>query len=238
MTHNKLINDAIDRFKQKQLIPKEAAETLKLKDRKAPKFHMLPKIHKINNLGRPVVSSIGCHSTNISKFVDYHLQPIVKNIPSCVQDSNDFLNKIDTAKNIPADCLLVTMDVKSLYTKIPDSEGISAVKAAYESYPEKSVTKKVIITFLALILALNNFMFNCKNYLQIRGCTSLRGNLCKHLYGKIEQKHIYPFIKGKVDLYLRYIDEIFFIWKGRTEELKNFFNEINKKHPSIKFNQK
>ena len=105
---------------------------------------------------------MGCRNTNISKFVDYHLQLIVKNIPSYVQDSNDFLNQNDTAKNIPADGLLVTMDVKSLYTNIPSSEGISAVKAAYKSYPKKSVATKVINTFLALILTLNNVMFNCK----------------------------------------------------------------------------
>ena len=96
-------------FKQEQLIPKETAEILKIKDPKAPKFNMLPKIHKINNPGGPVVSFIGCHSTNISKSVDY-LKPIVKN----VEDSNEFLNKITTAKNIPANCLLVTMDGKSL----------------------------------------------------------------------------------------------------------------------------
>ena len=89
---------------------------------------MLPKIHKIDNPGRLVVSSIGCHNTNISKFVDYHLQPIVKNMPSYMQDSNDFLNKIETAKNIASNCLLVTMDVKSLYTNIPNSEGISTSK--------------------------------------------------------------------------------------------------------------
>ena len=105
---------------------------------------------------------MGCCNTNISKFVDYHLQLIVKNIPSYVQDSNDFLNQNDTAKNIPADGLLVTMDVKSLYTNIPSSEGISAVKAAYKSYPKKSVATKVINTFLALILTLNNVMLNCK----------------------------------------------------------------------------
>ena len=105
---------------------------------------------------------MGCRNANISKFVDYHLQLIVKNIPSYVQDSNDFLNQNDTAKNIPADGLLVTMDVKSLYTNIPSSEGISAVKAAYKSYPKKSVATKVINTFLALILTLNNVMFNCK----------------------------------------------------------------------------
>ena len=59
------------------------------------------------------------------------------------------------------------MAVKSLYTNIPNSGGISAVKAAYESYPEKSVATKVIITFLGLILTLNYFMYNSKKYLQI-----------------------------------------------------------------------
>ena len=55
---------------------------------------------------------------------------------------------------------------------------------------------------------------------------------------RFEQKHIYYFIKNKVDLYLRYIDDIFLICKGTEEDLKNFSTEINKKHPSIKFNQK
>ena len=52
---------------------------------------------------------------------------------------------------------------------------------------------------------------------------------------RFARKHIYPFINDKVDLYLRYIDDIFFIWKDTQEKLKNFFNEINKKNPSIKF---
>ena len=69
-----------------------------------------------------------------------------------MQNSYDFLNKIDSAKNISSNCLLVTADVKSLYRNIPISEGIFAVKVAYESYAEKSVVTNVIITFLALIL--------------------------------------------------------------------------------------
>ena len=92
VTNNNLINDAIDWFKQEQLRSKDTAETLNIKDTKEP------KTYKINNPGRTVLRSIGCHSTNIPKFVDYGLQPIVKNIPSYVQDSNDFLNKIDTTK--------------------------------------------------------------------------------------------------------------------------------------------
>ena len=54
-----------------------------------------------------------------------------------MQDWNDFLNKADIAKHIPANSLIITMVVKLLYTNIPNSEGISALEAVYESYPEK-----------------------------------------------------------------------------------------------------
>ena len=73
------------------------------------------------------------------------------------------------------------------------------------------------------------------------------GTACSPSYANIfmarfeqKQKHIYPFIKSrlKVDLYLRYIDDIFFIWKGTEKELKKKSLKINKKHPSIKIDQK
>ena len=46
--------------------------------------------------------------------------------------------------NIPPKSYLVTMYVKSLYTNIPNSEGIAAVKNAYENYPKKSIATKII----------------------------------------------------------------------------------------------
>ena len=45
---------------------------------------------------------------------------------------------------------------------------------------------------------------------------------------RFEEKHIYTFIKNKiklVELNLRDIDDIYFIWKGSEKELNNFFNE-------------
>ena len=80
-------------------------------------------------------------------------------------------------------------------------------------------------------------MFNCKNYLQIKGCAV--ETVCTPIYANIfmarsEEKHV---LQGKVELHLKYIDAIFFIWKGIELELKNSFNETNKEQPSIKFNQ-
>ena len=238
-TNMKLVNYTIERFKKQKLINEKVAEGLKRNDPKTPKFYLRLKIHKEGNPGRPAVSSVNCHAANISKYVDYHLQPIVKEIPSYIKDTQDFLKKLEKVKDIPLESLLVTLDVKSLYTNIPNNEGIKAVKESYEKYKEKTVSTKVIITFLSLILTLNNFVFNYTHYLQTMGCATM-GTICAPSYANIfmanfEAKHIYPYIKEKPPLYLRYIDDIFMIWKGTKVELIKFIKELNEKHKTITF---
>ena len=73
------------------------------------------KVHKLGNPGRPIVSSNSHPTERISHFVDYHLQPLVHKLPSFVKDTNDFLNKLLTIGNLPANSLLVTLDVSSQY---------------------------------------------------------------------------------------------------------------------------
>ena len=48
----------------------------------------------------------------------------------------------------------MAFDVKSLYTNIPNNEGIKAVREACDKHPSKKVSIKVIITFYGLILTL------------------------------------------------------------------------------------
>ena len=185
-----------------------------------------------------MVSSINCHTTNISKYVDYHLQPIVKQIPSYVKDTNDFINKINAVKSVPKNSYLVTMDVRALYTNIPNAEGISAVKRAFDNYSKKTTSTKVITTFLALILTLNNFVFDCIHYLQIK--ESAMGTICVPAYANIfmasfKLKYIYPYIKDKTKMSLRFIDDLFMIWTGSEHELLDFMSDLNKNHSSIKF---
>ena len=50
-----------------------------------------------------------------------------------------------------------------------------------------------------------------------------------------ERKFIYPFIKTFLLIYLRFIDDIFFIWTGSKTDLEKFLNELNTNHSSIKF---
>ena len=53
-----------------------------------------------------------------------------------------------------------------------------------------------------------------------------------------EAKHIYPYIHGKSLLFLKYIDDIFMICNGTTEELILSIYDLNKKHKTIKFDYK
>ena len=122
-----LVNDTIDRFKKENLLFKKLADGLKSVNPKTPKFYISPKIHKENNPGRPVINSIKCLTSEISHFVDHHLQALVREILSYIKDTNDFINKIDNF-DVPPDSFLVTMDVKSLYTSMPNNEGIASVK--------------------------------------------------------------------------------------------------------------
>ena len=45
-----------------------------------PAFYFLPNIHKPNNPGRPVISSVDCRTSRITEFVDHYPQPAVTNL--------------------------------------------------------------------------------------------------------------------------------------------------------------
>ena len=58
---------------------------------KAGRFYLLPKIHKVNKPGRPIVSANGHPTEKISKFVDFHLRLYVEALPSHLKDTTDYL---------------------------------------------------------------------------------------------------------------------------------------------------
>ena len=97
------------------LLSKKLADGLKSVNPKPSRFYISPKIHNENNPGRPVINSINCHTSEISRFVDHYVQPLVRELPSYIKYTNYFISKI----NIFPAC---SMDVKSLYTRIPNNE--------------------------------------------------------------------------------------------------------------------
>jgi hypothetical protein len=161
-----------------------------LEDTRTAKFYFLPKIHKKKVTGRPIISGNGCPTERISAFVDEHIKEFVKDLPSYVKDTKDFINKIESFKP-KKESILVTMDVSSLYTNIPNHEGLVATQQTLMNKYKGKVSLRNIINLMTCVLHMNNFEFNGKSYLQINGVamgTKLAPSLANIFMGHLEKK--------------------------------------------------
>ena len=127
-------------------------------------FYLLPKIHKKNTPDRPICSYIGHPTCNISKFVDAHIEDYVPKTKSYVRDTQHFISRLKELGKIPQGALLVTLDVSSLYTNIPNHEGILAIAAQLRKDRTKDLITPYILQLLKLVLHSMNFTFNEEHY--------------------------------------------------------------------------
>ena len=149
------------------------------------------------------------------------LQPLVKKQPSYLKDDNDFLRKIDNlnkTQTIPPNAILVTWDVKSLYTNIPHKEGLDALQKTpeYENVPEIKID--TILDFSKLVLTCNHFKFLGQNYLQMSG-TAMGTKMAPsyaNIFMSVFEKQMLSSYHHKPFVYFRYIDDI--LWFGQKEK--------------------
>ena len=153
-----------------------------------------------------------------------------------MKDTNDFIKKIENVNNKTDHSYLVSLDVRSLYTNIPHTEGIEVVRKSLQK-SKPSISISIFITSLGLIL-LNNVIFNGVKYLQKKGCALGK---CTHSYENLlmswfEEHFIYAVILQFSKFYLRYTDDIFLICNGTKEQFESFLHKkANNCHPTIKY---
>ena len=137
---------------------------------RVPVFYTLTKIHKPTPVGRPIISGCDGPTERLSSFVDRLLQPIAQKQKSYLKDTADFINLIETTR-VPKNAILVSMDMTSLYTNIPQEEGVETVCKTYDSFYKDSppIPTQYLKRALKRILEENSFEFNGKNYLQTHG---------------------------------------------------------------------
>ena len=98
----------------------------------------------------------------------YHLNPLVKKIPSHIKDTNDFLLKLQQLDDLSSESLLVTLDVISLYTNIPHQEGLDACRETLNKQEVLDPPTEEIVQLTSITLKMNNFSFDGLHYLQSR----------------------------------------------------------------------
>ena len=124
------IHEAIEKIRKRGDLNADTIKYFMVKDPKFARFYLLPKIHKrLHDVpGRPVISNCGYYTENISSFLDFHLQPLAREVKSYIKDTNDFLKKLRSLPNLPDDIILCTVDVVGLYPNIPHDEGLSSLR--------------------------------------------------------------------------------------------------------------
>ena len=97
-------------------------------------------------------------------------QPIAQKQKSFIKDTTDFISFKEITK-IGKDTILVSMDVSSLYTNIPQEKGTEIVCKAYDSFHNYNppIPTSFLREMLGLILNENSFQFDGENYLQTHG---------------------------------------------------------------------
>ena len=140
--HTEKVKSEINNLKNENLSTLKTSNSLLDEKTKAPEFHLLLRIDKVNNPGRPVITSIDCHTSRISEFVDYYLQLEPLLLKPYVKGTTDFYSHRPRKWY----CYLVLLDVPSSYTNIPHKEGIEAVKQNVNN-SKPSISIKVNLTF-------------------------------------------------------------------------------------------
>ena len=203
-----------------------------------PVFYTLTKIHKPTLVGRPIISGCDGPTERLSSFVDKLLQPIAQIQDSYLKDTTHFIRFIENTR-VPSNAFLVSMDVTSLYTNIPQEEGITIVCNAYEKFHDKNppIATHLLKEMLSLILKENSFHFNGKDYLQTHG-TAMGTKMAvafANIFMATIEKEILKQSRRKPLTWKRFIDDIFSLWDTNKEDIDLFIEQANSFHPTIKF---
>ena len=111
----------------------------------------------------------------MTSFAHWDMSP--KQSLTLDRDIQDFISKIIDLGKIPEGGVIATLDVTSLYTNIPNEEGILAMAEYLRKDPSKGPVASYILDLLKLVL---HYVLwgNSNGY-----CISPK--LCKPIYGQI-----------------------------------------------------
>ncbi len=130
------------------------------------------------------------------------------------------------------------MDVKSLYTNIPNADGLTALKYFLKEFNITKYSHDAILRLTELVLTRNCFIFNGKFYMQINGImmgTPIGGDFANLFLGYLEYLIRLQYRGKHPELLKRYIDDNFGATTMTRPELEAYCDFVNNFHPTIKY---
>ena len=166
------------------------------------------------------------------------MAPFVKSLPTYIKDTNHALNILKQFSFPGNNKFLFTMDITSLYTVIPNNEGLLALKYFFDQRTVKEPSTDTLLRLAELVLTLNCFTFSGEIFKQINGVamgTKMGPNYANLFVGYVEEQIFNQFDGPKPELFGRYIDDCLGATSCTKEELERFIGFVNSFHPALKF---
>jgi len=165
----------------------------------------------------------------------------VKSLPTYVKDKNHALHIFDSFRYdtaTPGHHFLFTMDIKSLYTVIPNDCGLQVLAYFLDKHAVKEPSTPTLSRLAELVLTLNSFSFNNEYYRQLGGVAmgSRMGlNYACLFVGYVEQQILEQYTGFTPQLHKRYINDIVGAALCRRDELEDFIDFVSNFHPALQF---
>jgi len=203
-------------------MPSQIRKYLQASTSALPRFHVIPKVHKSPWASRPIVPSHSWVTSRASEVLDYFLQKECKQVPFVLGSTKDFISQVRKI-SVGEGCILVTGDVKAMYTAIPLAGAKVTTDIALQSTDREGVPYPTLVQMMNFVLDTNYFLYQGMIYKQKNGIAM--GTACApaiaNLYAAHYEKSELPSWKSKgVLFYGRYIDDIFMIFQGSTQDLQ------------------
>jgi predicted GIY-YIG superfamily endonuclease len=211
------------------------AKQLTIHNSTPPKIYGLPKIHKINVPLRPIVSCIQSPFYKLSKYLSNCLSNITGKNEYYIKDSFSFKHFVDTLV-IPPNYKLLSLDVVSLYTNIPNALVQNILTKKWDLIKEHTTMSKTnFIEAVSLTLSNNYFQYETSFYQQIDGCAM--GSPISSTIAQLVMEHLEEsVIEGlnfDILFFKRYVDDC--LMAVPENETNNILDKFNSFHRKLQF---
>ena len=216
----------------------QSATNLIVQHPRTSKFYLLPKINKPGNPGRPIISACQCPIELLASYLDKVTAPFVRGLDSYVKDSGHMLTILDSFCFRGEHRFIFTMDIKYLYTVIPNDEGLRTIKCFLDKWEVLDPPTHTLLRMAELVLTLNSFVFNGEHYKQI-GVVAMGSKLGPNyaclFVGYVEEKMLRNYTGITPDLYRRYMDDVAGAASCTEDDLTWFLTFASSYHPKLEY---
>ena len=206
------------------------------------RIYGMAKNHKKDCPLRPVLSAINTAEYELSKWLEVQIKPYYNGKWS-VSSTQEFVRNLGEVKPKSTD-ILVSFDIRSLYTNVPLNEVIDDVtNAMYDAkndsifYKHRNKLTSRVFKNMLRKCSENIFLYRDEVYRQTDGLSMgspLAPLLANWFVAKLENAVLEDSSFKKPISYQRYVDDIFAVFET-IEERDEFFLRLNNAHKSLDF---